>query len=243
MRHSYFFLVLLLTLFLSIDVSGQCVPDTTITGLYSPTELEGLPEATIGQAYEAVIHMSVPAETTITINLNVDSVVLTAVNGLPSGLQYECQNATCGTEGGDYGCIRIFGTPDNPSEVGKNDIVAVFQLHTNLPTFTYDLKDYSIQLKAGSPAAVGSLQGEGIQFYAENNPLTKGSSLIAKTSNSGKCILSIYSLLGSEVGMKSFDANGGITRVLMDDFNLQPGVYFAILRQGSVSNTIRFVLQ
>jgi hypothetical protein len=243
MRHLYIIFLCSFTTFLSVDLFAQCVPDTTITGLYSPTEQEGLPEATIGLAYEAVIHMSVPAETTITISLSVDSVVLTAVNGLPSGLSYECQNSTCGTEGGDFGCIRIFGTPDNPLEVGSNDLVAVFQLHTNLPTFTYDLKDYSITLNAGTPADIAELDNLGLNLFSERNPMTKGGNLVIQSASSEHSVITIYSLLGSVLGSWKNESGKGLTRVPVDQFNLQPGVYFAVLRQGGESTTLRFVLQ
>lgn len=97
-----------------------CIPDSSNTSFFSPRP-DSLPcvERTI--AYSEVIQIAVPR----TINLQdfgspfpfilfVDSVVITAVHGLPNGITYKSNPANGKIYGGGYGCALVSGITTDP---------------------------------------------------------------------------------------------------------------------------------
>ena len=93
---------------------AQCSPDPNATGIISPSpdSLDGtiLEE---GIYFEDTITINVPADTTVpTLGVvTIDSINVTNISGLPIGMTYACQNATCSTPGGAQGCVALYGTP------------------------------------------------------------------------------------------------------------------------------------
>lgn len=222
-----------------IELSAQCVPDSTITGLYSPTAQEGLPEATIGEAYTATIHVRVPAET---LTVSIDSVVFTSVTGLPSGLTYECDQPGCRILGGDFGCIRISGVPDSTNQVGQHDLVASFELHSMLPTITETLTDYYILVNESKPTAVAEVGHNDVRLWMDQNPTTENGILWIDGAK-GRAAVSIFTLLGASAGQTEVAMTGEPQAVELGSFGLGAGVYFASIQSGESTQTIRFIVQ
>ncbi len=83
---------------------------------------ETIPAATVGQAYSQDISFYVPTNAVdpgTGVAVTVLQVTITAVNGLPFGLDWECNNAASGCvytppsspPASELGCVRICGTP------------------------------------------------------------------------------------------------------------------------------------
>lgn len=113
-------------------VNAQCTPDPQYTnpGVY-PDSATGLSPAYVGQAYNEVITVIVPLDTTILIGpipltLTFDSVVVSGWQGLPPGFSvsyYAPDNAISPIdqgcfEGNKTGCILITGTPTS-NDIGS----------------------------------------------------------------------------------------------------------------------------
>jgi len=106
--------------FFNSNLYGQaCVPDPQYTapGIYPDTAI-GLASGSQCVPYSEVITLVVPTDTII---CTIDSVVLTAVSGLPPGLSYQCEPPFCSMPGGTSGCLLISGTP---ATIGYYPIVA-----------------------------------------------------------------------------------------------------------------------
>lgn len=114
---------LLLSLFatslISLHVSAQCVPDNTLntTGVYF--DVANVP--CLNQPYSQTIQMAIKNDTAValpglTINVQLDSVIISEVKNMPTGLNYECANSQCkavAASGATYTqtCMTLSGTP------------------------------------------------------------------------------------------------------------------------------------
>ncbi|GAB4408874.1 MAG: hypothetical protein OHK0039_12220 [Bacteroidia bacterium] len=121
--------VLLLTVGLSYALQAQvCTPDTAYTapGVYPLS----LPEACAGAFYDMTITVVVPPDTTaFGISATIDSVVLSAVNGIPAGVSYSCVTPNCRFLGGTSGCVRVSGIPTTPGSYSI-DLVTTYYAST-----------------------------------------------------------------------------------------------------------------
>lgn len=111
--------LLYLTVF-TFRVFAQCTPDNTITATQGtfPASLES---ATVNQPYSQVIQFKAPVDTMAfvsqvnrTVKVFIDSIRITQVLGLPPGMTYACNNASCMIKGGEVGCMLISGTCSVP---------------------------------------------------------------------------------------------------------------------------------
>ena len=94
----------LLTLSLAITsffASAQCTPDSQFSapGIY-PDSATGLSTAYVGQAYNEVITIISPLDTTVLYNgiplaVTVQTIELTSVTGLPASFTYDCAVSNC----------------------------------------------------------------------------------------------------------------------------------------------------
>jgi hypothetical protein len=224
---------------------SQCVPNTSISGYFSPTFEEGLPDATVGTAYDATIHMHVPTDTVIVITFTVDSIKLLDVEGLPNGVTWACNASDCIMPGGSYGCIQLSGTPNDYGQVGQNDLTAKFMLYLSgavNQSVSYDVTDYSIEL-GGAPAAVNDLKAKKLRFTTDQSPASIHSSFAFDLPASGNYSLTVYTLLGAELGTFQSFAQSEMVRVPVKEFIRQPGIYFVTLKQGSYTRSMRVVVQ
>ncbi len=93
-----------------------CIRDASIT---SPgTYPSSLPKGQGGLYYEQVIQFRIPADTSVdfngqTVQATVDSIKVKSVLGLPGGLNYNCNPASCALPGGETSCGVIYGTIAN----------------------------------------------------------------------------------------------------------------------------------
>lgn len=233
-------------LFLLVSSYAQCVPDETISGLYAPNVSEGLPSGQIGVDYEAVITMNVPTDTSYgTFSATVDSMVLNSVSGLPPGFSYDCSNLQCSFPGGQFGCIRVFGLSNNNADAKSWPIDAEFTLFTSNPSLSlpYSLSEYSIVLDSGQALTVEETPVKNLRFNIEPNPINANSKLIFDLPESGRYVIDVYSLIGSNVAHFEVFGNRGLTTQELGEFSNQPGVYFISLKQGTYSKSMRFIVQ
>lgn len=116
-------LSLTLLLFTGLALSGQCVPDTTLSGgqFFEPpsgskwdntTQLFFMPDATVGKPYSVNISFRIPKDTTVMmVQASIDSVEFLGLTNLPPGFQETCNRVSCVYPGGSFGCFNVSGTP------------------------------------------------------------------------------------------------------------------------------------
>lgn len=251
MMKCYFGFMLFLGMVAQLSATAQCTPDTDIQGLYEPSTAEGLPGATIDMYYETTISLNVPSDTSyLSFSATVDSMVLLDMEGLPEGISYSCNPASCSFPGGELGCILLSGTPTDTTDIGDNQLTAKFNFHIHSsvvpPTvLSYDIEGYILQVDGPAISAVSQPASRSNEhaFFVEPNPVRLNSKLVFDLPADGAYTLSMYSLLGSEVANMQQVGNQGRLSYPVTEFGLQPGVYFVVLKQGSYSKSLRFVVQ
>ena len=129
-------ILLTLTLaFATIFASAQCTPDPqyTIAGIY-PDSSVGMPAAIVGQAYNEVITIIVATDTNVvfsglSISVEIDSIKLDNVLGLPANFTYDCLAPNCVFLGGSTTCAVLYSTI-NPAAAFKQ---TAFEKSLSLP--------------------------------------------------------------------------------------------------------------
>jgi len=240
------FTLILLALVFTFSASAQCTPDSSISGLYSPSELEGLPDAQVGVEYNTVITVNVPVDTTyLTLTAIIDSMVLTDVTGLPPGFTYQCVPNSCSIEGGEVGCLLVTGINNNNAEVGTYDIEAEFVFYIKQPVITmpYTLTGYSITLEEGTPMGIHDWNESDLKFNIEPNPINARSKLVFDLPSSDRYAIDVYSLLGTKVAHFEDRGARGEHTFPFTEFSKQSGVYFISISQGDYSRSMRFIVQ
>ena len=123
-------MLVLIILLCSTSLHAQiCVPDTAgnSQGVFPAT----LPNACLNENYQATVTVRVPADTNIVVGGNpffalIDSQVINAIQGLPPGITYSCQNSGCVILGGTESCILIAGSA---SQTGSYPIDVISTLY------------------------------------------------------------------------------------------------------------------
>lgn len=105
----------------SLAYAQPCTIDPTNNSFFAPRP-DSLPCVERGIAYNQVIQIAVPASVNLQdfgapfpFTLNVDSIVITNVLGLPAGITYEANPANGIIKGGQRGCATVLGTTNAPA--------------------------------------------------------------------------------------------------------------------------------
>jgi len=121
-------------------VHAQCTPDSQFTAIgFYPDSITGLTVACEGSPYSQVITFVAPVDTTVNIppigpiTIPLDSVVITGISGLPSGLSYSCQFASCSflPSVSASSCVEISGTPANGT-IGAHPIAITYDAYVTI---------------------------------------------------------------------------------------------------------------
>lgn len=93
---------------------GQCTPDSNMPkGSILP---ESIKYAYLNSPYTEIIYYRAPSDTVTQTPLGqlpvqIDSMEITGVSGLPATFSYQCNSANCRFMGGEAGCLTVSGTP------------------------------------------------------------------------------------------------------------------------------------
>ncbi|MFN7313259.1 MAG: T9SS type A sorting domain-containing protein [Bacteroidota bacterium] len=93
---------------------AQCTPDNNMPkGSILP---EALDIAYYNTNYSQVMYYRAPTDTSAqtpfgTLPVQIDSMEITGVSGLPAGLSYVCNTGSCRFKGGESGCLTLSGSP------------------------------------------------------------------------------------------------------------------------------------
>lgn len=229
------------------NVSAQCTPDASAGGLYSPSQSQGLPEGNVGVNYSAVITVNVPEDTVLFgFPATLDSTVLTEVEGLPPGFQYECVPNSCSFPSGQKSCILLSGFTDDFANAKDWPITTTFVFYGKQGTislsYPYTEELYTLTLGAMA-TGVSDFKEEELRLVIGPNPVNKQSSIIYDLPTTAPANLVIYNLVGSAVYKQDVNGKVGQNSLRMNGIPLDGGIYFVELTQGNYNRSARFVIQ
>jgi len=246
-----FFLASFIVTFLGAQ---SCVPDSlyrdSAVGVYPLPFKEDRPDgginipACINEPYEFVITVKVPPDATVSgFQVEIDSVTVPttgAVLNLPDGMSYACNPPTCVLVPEDtLSCIVLFGTPDNPADVGIKDIMVNATVHTNVISQSIVLPDntgafpgadgnYFLEVREEGACAVTNTRDylkEQISLVNTPNPFGYETVIEVTSLAREELTFEVFDLVGQRIHVEKVNILAGTNRIPFDGSQLQNGVY------------------
>ena len=243
-----FTLIVLIVLVGNKIALSQCTPNPAITqpGIY-PDSATGLAPAVLNQPYTQDMQLRIPVDTVVAIGplpvtVPITSIELLSFAGLPAGLSYTCNPASCVFPGGSNGCVAITGTP---TVAGVFQITAVTKTNATIfgvPNSQIDTINYyylTVTTTSGlSEAGVPTLT------MSQNmpNPTEDFTTIIYNLPNSGEVEFYMHNMIGKEVYHRTYNGDQGENVLKLDVRDFTPGVYMYSISVNGESVTKRMVI-
>jgi len=237
--------LLLFVIFYSTHSFAQCVPDLTITdpGIY-PDSATGLPGGVVGTPYSEVIQVRVLTDTTLNgLPVIVTSITITSVSGLPPGITYSCNPASCVFPGGSNACILLSGIP---TVAGSYQLIVDIEVDGTLfgvpvsQTATIDYYVIDIDVASGFAGNISAVKFELLQN--KPNPAFSYTDVMFNSPVGGDFELRVFNMIGREVYAQTLRGMAGLNSVRIMTDELTPGVYMLTLGNGSTVTTRRMIV-
>lgn len=259
---------------LSLTVFAQqspCVPDASLQdstfGLW-PDTIQNLPIAQLDTYYEEHIQIKTPNTVGEVMGdpyeidilgfpvniapLEIDSIKLVGVNGLPSVMSTYLSNPDSVFMGNDIACVTLFGTPGD-NELGTHDISLIIDGWINVSVIgtvsLYDqLGDYETidgyRLVVQSEM-VSIDENNNLSFSVSQNspnPFSSRTNIEFNSTNEGEYLFCIVNLLGEVQDHRIVNANYGINKIDIDASALSSGIYFYSLSNAQEMITKKMII-
>lgn len=206
---------------LAVTVQAQnCTPDTIIkvAGFY-PNKLA---DGNVGTPYSQTVMVLSFKDTSVVVGgskqkVTIDSLKLTKVIGLPTGMGYLCFEPRCIYLPSKVRCIKLNGTPAQSGVFPlKFAITAYAKVNGFIPVSQPDtIKNFSITITGGT-AQITENSVTSIRVYP--NPVTNQIFVSGCASKP-----QIYNALGAEINLNMMEENGLWSA---DVSSLNSGIYF-----------------
>jgi len=248
----------LLTLSLAITsvfASAQCAPDPQFSapGIY-PDSATGLSAAYVGQAYNEVITIISPLDTTVLYNgiplaVTVQTIELTSVTGLPASFTYDCASSNCVFIGGSTSCAVLSSPSPSPTEVGSHQIImsttTTVDAGIGIPITQDDVIDYYyIDVLNGTTSTLN--QFDNSTFSLKDiypNPVINTAKIQYISGLTNLVEFNIYNLLGEEVESRVISSSRGVNTINVNTTSYSEGIYLYTINNGSQILTKRMIVK
>ncbi len=243
-----------------------CTPDPValllgIPGIYpNPAITSSLASGNQGQAYSDRFTIMVPQDTTIdlsavigfpfpAINVSVNYQEVTAINGLPTGINYTCDLSNCQWGGGVNGCIKLDGTPTqggtfnvgmstgyNVSVPAQVPVIGGTAVTVPIPGLSWTMDITAV--------GVADAQADALSI-SKNAPNPFHGSTTINYSSAKPTVLqfTVTDLTGKVMHSESVRANMGDNSLVFDATDFAPGIYLYRLANGEKAVTSKMVVQ
>ena len=267
-------LFLTTAIILSLSVFAQqnpCVPDASLQdstfGLW-PDTIQNLPIAQPDIYYEEHIQIKTPATVGEVMGdpyfidvgflpidiapLEIDSIKLVGVNGLPSVMSTYLSNSDSVFMGNDIACVTLFGTP-GVDELGTHDISLIIDGWINIALIgtvsLYDqLGDYETidgyKLVVQSEL-VSIYDNKDLSFSVSQNspnPFTNKTSIEFNSTIEEDFLFTVINILGEVQQNRVVRANYGSNTINVDATALSSGIYFYTLSSANGMITKKMII-
>lgn len=200
-----------------------------------PDTVQNLPPASVNVFYSTDINFKAPADAGDVpgspASGAIESFTVSSVTGLPSGINYSCNNPNCTYVGGNNGCANVYGTP---TQTGVFDITISIDAQVNIGfgiVVPYSQAFSGYKIVVGS---AGLITGVIEPLHAFPNP----SNDITTVEGLNGIRLTLNNLNGQELLVKSIE---GLSTTDLNIANLNAGVYFINVYGEQGVETIRII--
>ena len=244
-------------------VYSQCTPDPqhTVGGIY-PDCASGLSEAYVGQAYNQLFTIVTPTDTTVSasvlglplpplfsIDIDIDSITLNAVTGLPPNFDYYCDPPSCSFIGGTSECAELYSlSVPTANQVGSYQIIFETTAYVSgIPaigdTTQNDIIDYYYLNIVNSTPVLDYLSKDKFQINnISPNPANDFVNINYLIGNQRNVVCDVYNLVGEKIDSFNFSSNKGVNNVGIVTNTFSEGVYIFSISDGNICNNQRVVI-
>lgn len=248
---------ILLTLSLAIAIifaSAQCTPDMQFSspGIY-PDSTTGLSPAYVGQAYNEVITIITPLDTSVVfnglpINVTVVTIELTSVTGLPASFSYDCESGNCTFPGGVTSCAVLSSSSPDVSEIGLHQIImnTTTTADAGLPINIeqVDVIDYYYIEVSGTNSTLNQFSDNSFELKgAFPNPVVNNSKIQFISGIPEAVTFKVYNLLGEEIESQLINSNRGVNTINLNTTSYSKGMYLYSINNGKEMLTKRMIIK
>ena len=267
---------LLITLLFSLSLTvlaqqSPCIPDASLQdstfGLW-PDTIQNLPIAQLDTYYEEHIQIKTPATVGEVMGdpyeidvlgfpvniapLEIDSIKLVGVNGLPSVMSTYLSNSDSVFMGNDIACVTLFGIP-GVDELGTHDISLIIDGWINVSVIgtvsLYDqLGDYETidgyrLVVQSEMVSIDENYNLSFSVYQNSpNPFSNRTSIEFNSTTEGEYLFSVVNLLGEVQDYRIINANYGSNKIDVDASALSSGIYFYTLSNSQGMITKKMII-
>jgi hypothetical protein len=229
--------------FAFIGAQAQCTPDPeySIVGIY-PDSASGLPGAIVGQAYDEVITIISPTDTSVTlfgqsISVTVQSIELTSVTGLPASFSYDCGTSNCTFSGGSTSCAVLTSASPTVAEVGLHQIIMNTTTTVDAGLFGIQTQDDVIDYYYINVANTTSVINRFNDFTFElkdifPNPVNSNAKIQFISGNSADVVFTVFNHLGEKIEEKYIAASCGVNNIEVSANDYANGMYLYSINNG-----------
>ncbi len=213
--------------------------------------------AVIGQPFS--FNLTVVINDTLkigTLSFNLDSIIISQVNGLPTGLNYACEPTNCHFLRNTINCATIYGTPTAANAPGAYDMIIKGSAYVNGSSFPLPLEfpndqiapgKYTIHLNANAadPCAVTGTSELAKQLSIKTvpNPVHGIAQIKINSQISGQFQFQLIDLLGNQIEQRQVSLMQGENSIGFEANSLPNGLYLAQLHNESGQVTQKIVVQ
>jgi hypothetical protein len=251
-------ILLTLTLaFAFIGAQAQCTPDPQFTtaGIYPDSTTWNATSAIVGQAYNEVITIITPLDTSaelfgLTIPVTIQTIELTNVTGLPTSFSYACANSNCIFIGGNASCAALSSPSPTASEVGLHQIFMYTTTTADAGVFGIQLREDTIDyyyINVTNTTSTTSTVNQFNDFTFEMkdvypNPINEQSKIQFITGEPKDVVFSVFNYLGEKMDEQIIAANRGVNDIFINANNYPNGMYLYSINNGKKMISKRMVI-
>ncbi len=239
----------------TIFASAQCTPDSQFSapGIY-PDSVTGLSLAYVGQAYNEIITIITPLDTTVMYNgipiaVTILTIELTSVTGLPASFSYDCESGNCTFAGGATSCAVLSSPSPDFSELGLHQIImnttTTADAGIGIPITQDDVIDYYyIEVLNGTTSTLN--QFNDLTFELKGvfpNPAVNNAKIQFISGTPEAVTFKVYNLLGEEIESQFIDSQRGVNTIIVNTTSYSEGMYLYSINNGKQVLTKRMIIK
>ena len=248
-----FFLTLTLA-FAFVGAQAQCTPDPqfTIAGIY-PDSATGLPNAMVGQAYNEVITIISPVDTSTvilgqTISVTIQTIELTSVTGLPPSFSYDCATTNCIFAGGSTSCAVLTSAGPTSAEIGSHQVIMNTTTTVDAGLFGIqtqnDVVDYYYINVSNATSVINRFNDFTFELKdVYPNPVNSNAKIQFISGSSANVVFSVFNYLGEKIEERNIAASRGVNNIEISAKDYANGMYLYSINNGIQVVSKRMIIE
>ena len=255
----------------SMQLDGNTINNDELSFVAELDTLTALPHALTGEIFSTSVGVRIPADTSLVYDLGsgpqlfegveITSISITSIDGLPMGFDFSCDNTECNWAGGDYGCASLYTiNPVDPVLSGGgiqayplNFILTVdanyslFGIPVPLTDIVVDdlLDYYVLVVEESNNSSINDIIDSRQFAYLGTTPNPATSNCTIQYGNDENSIIDfkLFDVLGNLVFSNTYQSKVGYNQIDLDLNHFDSGIYTFIMSNDYNNITKRIIVK